>query len=92
MGCLELMPSFLSGLCGFATNSVRIPHSKIEELALQAQSAGIFAFANTRVTPGALVFIGFRKYLWELFYMGLSKVDIPRDDVCFVQLNLILQT
>ena len=71
MGCLELMPSLSSGLCGFATNSVRIPHSKIEELALQAQSAGIFAFANTRVTPGALVFYRLPQIFVGAFLYGV---------------------
>ena len=36
-------------LCAEGADPVRIPHSEIEELALQAESVGIFALANTRV-------------------------------------------
>ena len=34
------------GSSPFARNPVRIPHPKIEELALQAQGAGIFAIGE----------------------------------------------
>ena len=77
MGCLELLPSLPSGLCGFATNSVRIPHSKIEELALQAKSEGIFAFSNTRVAaPDFSLRLGHRTALslCEIHYRSVATL------------------
>ena len=48
-GCLELLLSLWNAFRDLSRNPVRIPRSKIGELALQAQSAGIFA----KRIPGA---------------------------------------
>ena len=59
MGCLELLLALCNGFCAKGADSVRIPHSEIGELVLQAKSEGIFAFSEyPGKSSGLWLFIG----------------------------------